>query len=304
MANFTQLQLGNKGSQEPAKRENKFRFSKEKALFAAALLSIAVMSGVLLVITNGCSKGSKVASISSDQPSVTGPQNPASTATPSTSGASLPAPVDPKPAKKRVQRKAPMATYSDPTYGISFRYPKNYILKTSDTSKDEIAQGPVQTDFVEPGGTRVAALELPKTAYPGTDFTSGFFRVNVNSTLSQGQCEQFAFPKSEAANNEPSMPAKVKLGGNEYAMVENAGDSTTGEPHVKYFHRYENGNCYEFGMGLGTSDESVAGVKPVNRSLVFGRLERILASVKVNPPVASEVATDSQGHPMVEGSKQ
>jgi hypothetical protein len=100
------------------------------------------------------------------------------------------------------------------------------------------------------------------------------------------------------------MPVKVKLGGNEYAMVEDAGDSTKDEPHVKYFHRYENGNCYEFGMGLGTTDESVAGLKPVNRSLVFGRLEQILASVKVKPPVAPEIATDGQGHPMVEGSKE
>lgn len=301
MANFTQLQLGNKGSQEPAKK-TKFRFSKEKTLFGAALLSITVMSGVLLLITNGCSKGSKTASISSDQPGVTGSQNPVSTAAPSSPVASIP--VAPKPAKKRVQRKAPMANYSDPTYGISFRYPKNYILQTSETSKEDVAQGPMQTDFVEPGGIMVAAIELPKTAYPGTDFTSGFFRVNLNSTLSQGQCEQFALPKSKPVNNEQSMPVKVKLGGNEYAMVEDAGDSTKDEPHVKYFHRYENGNCYEFGMGLGTTDESVAGLKPVNRSLVFGRLEQILASVKVKPPVAPEIATDGQGHPMVEGSKE
>ena len=52
---------------------------------------------------------------------------------------------------------------------------------------------------------------------------------------------------------------------------------------MKYFHHFENGNCYEFSMGLGTTDDTVAGLKPVNRSLVFGRMEQMLASVKLQP---------------------
>jgi hypothetical protein len=66
-------------------------------------------------------------------------------------------------------------------------------------------------------------------------------------------------------------------------------------------------------MGLGTVDDNVAGLKPVNRSLVFGKLEQILASVKVQPVPPSQVAKDApahpaiennSGHPMVEGSKE
>ena len=59
----------------------------------------------------------------------------------------------------------------------------------------------------------------------------------------------------------------------------------------------ESGNCYEFSAGLGTTDANVAGLKPVSRSLVFGRLEQILSSVKVKPGVAPEVAKDAQGRP-------
>ena len=199
-----------------------------------------------------------------------------------------------------------MSSYSAPAYGVSFRYPKNYVLRTGDEShRDLVAGGPVQTNFVEPGAVTVAAIELPKSSYPGTDFTSGFFSMSVNSALSQAQCEQFAFPKSEhAENGQPEAPAKVKLGGNEFAMVEDIGDSEKNQPHMKYFHHYENGNCYEFGMGLSTTDDSVAGLKPVNRSLVFGKLEQILATVKVKPGVVPELAKDGQGHPMVEGGKE
>jgi hypothetical protein len=306
MANFTQLHLGDNTPQEPAKKnqgdQTKSSFSNEKTLFGAGLLAVTVMSGVFLLITNGCSKGSsKVASVSTEQPSPMNPQSAIGTPAPTIANAMQPA-ISPKPTKKRVQRKAPVATYTEPAYGISFRYPKNYILKTGDQQQLDLAGvGPVQTDFVQPGGVSVAAIELPRSSYPGTDFTSAFFSVSVNSDLSASACEQFAVPKSEHPENEP---AKVKIAGVDYAMVENVGDSAKKEPHMKYFHHFENGNCYEFSMGLGTVDDNLAGLKPVNRSLVFGRLEQILATVKVQPVAIPEVAKDAPVHPMVEGSKE
>jgi hypothetical protein len=306
MANFTQLHLSN--SPQKSDKNKKDPLSKEKALFGAGVLAIAAISGTLLLITNGCSKGSpKSASVNSE------PVGPV------TQNAIVPAPVvtavqpsaaAPKPAKKRVQHKAPMATYTEPAYGVSFRYPKNYI----------------QTDFIEPGAVTVAAIELPRASYPGTDFTSGFFSVSVNSEISQEKCEQFAFPKVEHPENEPSAVSKVKIAGKEYAMVEEFGNAAKNDPHTKYFHHFENGNCYEFGMGLNTTDADIAGLKPVNRSLVFGRLEQILASVakvrntktsevaktqeakapetKVSDTKAPEVVKDAPANPMPENNKE
>jgi hypothetical protein len=315
MANFTQLHLGNNNSPEQPAHKNqqeKKPISKEKALFGAGLLAVTVMSGVFLLITNGCSKGSsKAASI--EQPT---PINPQAVITPPVSpvaAVQLPT-VTPKPAKKRVQHKAPMATYKEPTYGVSFRYPKSYILKTDDEPELELAElGPVQTEFVQPGGVTVAAVEMPRSSYPGTDFTVAFFSVSVNSSLSKDQCQQFAFPKSEHTENEPAVPAKVKLGGTDFTMAEDFGDSAKKEPRMKYFHHFENGNCYEFSMGLSTVDDNVAGLKPVNRSLVFGKLEQILASVKMQPVSIPQVAKGTPVHPamennsanpVVEGSKE
>lgn len=313
MANFTQLHLGSDSGNEPSKknsaRESKYVFSKEKTIFGAGLLAVTAMSGVFLLITNGCSKGSlKSASIESPNamsstiipPVTTQPSTPAVTVTP----------VVPPKAVKKVQRKAPMATYMDPAYGVSLRYPKGYILKKGDDlnkgdQKPDLSDvGTVQNDFVQPGGISVATIAMPRSAYPGTDFTSGFFNMSVNSLLNQQQCEQFAFPKSEHPENDPASMSKVKINGVEYAMVEDFGSSEKKEPHRKYFHHFENGKCYEYGLGLGTVDDNLAGLKPVNRSLVFGRLEQILASVKLQPVAVPEVAQDVQAHPMVEGSKQ
>lgn len=303
MANFTELHLSN-NPQDPRKSKitnNTKSLSKQKALFGAGLIAVTAISGVFLLITNGCSKGSKAASNIS-APATASP----SVATPApVVAAEQPPAIAPKPAKKRVQRKAPMATFTEPQYGVSFKYPKSYLLKTGDNSQLDLAGlGSVKTNFVQPGAVTVAAIELPRSSYPGTDFTSAYFGMSVNSSLSQEQCEQFAFPKSGHPENEPGSVSKVKISGTEYAMVEDLDGSDKQESHLKYFHHFENGNCYEFSMGLGTVDNTVAGLKPVNRSLVFGRMEQILASVKLQPVAVPEVAKDATQYPIVEGDKE
>lgn len=314
MANFTQLHLSNDSPNQPASKTQATKsLSKEKVLFGSGLLAITVMSGVFMLITNGCSKNSTKTGI--EPPT---PINPPSVASTPAVAATVPPPaVMPKPVKK-VQRKAPMAAYANPAYGVSLRYPKSYILKKGDDTKLDLAGiGPVQTNFVEPGAVSLATFQLPRSSYPGTDFTSGFFAVSVNSSLSQEQCEQFAFPKSEQAQNDSAATSKptiskVKISGLDYTMIEDVGDSQKKEPHLKYFHHFENGNCYEFSMGMGTVDDNLAGLKPVNRSLVFGKLEQVLASVKLQPVPVPEVAKDAPVHsvetnpvhPIVEGSKE
>ena len=302
MANFTELQLNNPQDPKKPKNNNVTKsLSKEKALFGAGLIAVTTISGVFLLITNGCSKGSRAAS----NISVPAPVSPGISTPAPVVGAVQPPVVAPKPAKKRVQRKAPTAIFTEPAYGVSFKYPKSYLLKTGDDSQLDFAGlGPVKTNFVQPGAVTVAAIELPRSSYPGTDFTAAYFGMSVNSTLSQEQCEQFAFPKSEHPESEPGSVSKVKIAGTEYAMVEDLGGSEKQESHLKYFHHFENGNCYEFSMGLGTLDDTVAGLKPVNRSLVFGRMEQVLASVKLQPVAVPEVAKDAAPHVIVEGSKE
>jgi len=302
MANYTELHLSN-NPQDPKKSQNsKNSLSKEKVLFGAGLIAVTAVSGIFLLITNGCSKGSSKASSAISAPVPVTPE----VASPAPVVAVQPQVVAPKPLKKRVQRKAPMYTFTEPNYGVSFQYPKNYILKTGDEPQqlDLAGLGPVKTNYIMPGGVTVAAIELPRSSYPGTDFTSAYFGMSVNSSLSKDSCEAFAFPKSEHPENEPTQVSRVKIAGKEYSMVEDQGASEKQEAQLKYFHHFENGNCYEFSLGLGTTDASVAGLKPVNRSLVFGRMEQMLATVKWQPTSMKEVANDSTQHPIVEGGKE
>jgi len=305
MANFTQLHLGNKTPQDHSKKPlGKPSLSREKTLFGAGLLAVTVLSGVFFLITNGCSKGPtrSVPEISNNQ-NLVNPQSPTSPAP--VASVTLPPTQDVKPVHKRIQRRVPTATYSDPISGISFRYPKNYVLKTGDeASLDLASMGPMKVNFVQPGGMTVAAIEVPHNAYPGTDFSSGFFSVSMNSELSAAQCELFASSSSGQLENEPSAPMKAKIAGAQFSMVEDIGGGENHGPRTRYYHRYENGNCYEFGMGIGTNDTSMASLKPVHREQVFRKLEQILATVKMPATVVPQVASGTQVHPVVEGGKE
>jgi hypothetical protein len=314
MTNFTQLHLSNKSqetSQLNSRREQAAKeLARQKVLFGSTLFAVTALSGVLLLITNGCSKGSsKVAT----QNPVTAVSTPSATPpTPVVSTAVVP---DAKPVRKHVvQKKAPTAMFSDPINGISFRYPKTFTLKTGNEPSLNLAgMGPLEMNFVQAGGSNVAAVELPKNMYPGTDFNSAFFSVSVNPELSESECGQFAFPLTLHTENQPAERSKTaisktKIGGTEFSMIEDFGignhpASDEQEPNLKYYHRFDNGNCYEFTMGVSITPQTGDDVKPVNRDQVFHKLEQILATVKVEPALVPEVAKGTQ-HPMVEGSKE
>ena len=64
------------------------------------------------------------------------------------------------------------------------------------------------------------------------------------------------------------------------------------QPDAKYYHVFNNGACYEFALGIGTDgDANVEEITPVDREQVFGKLEKILATVKLQPGVLPETQT-------------
>jgi hypothetical protein len=302
MANFTQLHLGNKSQETSHTDQKQKELSRQRVLFGSGLLAVTILSGVFLLITNGCSKGpAKIAGQNSTNQNASNQQPSAILPTPVVTPA-VQTPME-KPVRKHVvQKKAPTATFSDPINGVSFHYPKTYVLKTGKEASLELAGlGPLPMDFVQPGGMIVAAIELPRNSYPGTDFSAALFSVSVNPELSASQCEQFSFPLNLHPENDPGSPAKATIGGTEFSVVEDSGATDKKETLMKYYHRFEHGTCYEFTMGLGTI--AVDGVQPVNREQVFGKLEQILATVKLQPGEVPQVAKGTS-HPMVEGSKQ
>jgi hypothetical protein len=243
----------------------------------------------LLLAMSACSKQSSQPALAGVSSTASTPATPAITATPATSptAAALPA-----PAKKTPKKRPANVTYSDPYSGVSFLYPRKFALTSGDKALPQLAGvGDVPMNFVQTGGVVVATVALPDSSYPGTDFASAFFNVNVNRSVSEQECEHFAFVDTSNADGEPVDAEKVKIGSAEMEMTSNFSASVVAQAETQYYHRYENGACYEYILGLGTEGFATeGGVAHVNRDEVFAQLEKILATVKINPVEPEHVA--------------
>jgi hypothetical protein len=261
---------------------------------------IAMIAGFVilgfLIAMSACSKqASKPAlvGISSPSDTPTAAVTPAPPATPATA-----APVAKKKAKKRP---AAIVTYSDPNSGVTFRYPRKYDLAAGAKAQPEIEGiGAVPMNFVQPGGATVATVAMPEHSYQGTDFTGAFFNVNVNRSLSEQECSQFAFVDNSNPDGEPVDAEKVKVGDLDMERTSDFKADALKQAEAQYYHRYENGACYEFVLGLGTAGYGTTDIGPVSRDEVFAKLEKILASVKIQPvkeekqQVAAQTTTTDQ----------
>lgn len=320
MAHFTQLGLSGEPERKPKQEvrkisgtphpesHNKFSGKQKTAATVCSLVAMSLL-GVSLLETGGCSKASdKSTHISAPSPSAENAIMPPATE-PQVNPVPLPV-VAKKPIKKRVQRNLVASTYSNPAYGVTFRYLKPYALKEGDKANLEwAALAPAQMDFVQPGGTTLSAVELPGKMYGGTNFDSAFFNVSVNSKMTETECGQFAAPEAnqtdatstqEGTGATPAIPqavepAKGKMGSADFSEVENRSGEAEKQADAKYYHVFQNGACYEFALGLETKGEAAKGMKAVDTNEVFHRLNWMLSTVKIQSAGVPEPATQASG---------
>ncbi len=289
---MTQLNLSGRQSnntqQKPAAEHEDGSIKNQTV---GALGALAMFAAVIVI--GSCSRSSKPVAV--QQP--VQPTAPVSAPAPTVpTPAPTPAPVVAKAKKHR----AATLSYVNREYGLSFNFPRNYRLTTELTAKTgdatqvaSVTPEPLQTNFVHPGGVTLAAVEMPSNSYPGTDFKSGFFHVSVNPSMTPEACAQFAVPEPSLGTDvpTPSRIEQVKFGAIEFHEVEDNGGVTTKQASAKYYHAFNNGACYEFALGIATDGEgnsNVEEIKPVDRQAVFARLEKILATVRLQPAVMPE----------------
>ena len=248
----------------------------------AMIASFAILG--LLLAVSACSK-------QGPKPALVGVSSPApSSATPAiaVTAANTPtAAVSPAPAKKTPKKRPANVTYSDANSGVSFLYPRKFALASGDKAQPQpaaVSMNDAPMNFVQPGGVAVATVALPGGSYPGTDFASAFFNVNVNRSVSEQECSHFAFVDTRNADGESVDAEKVKVGSTDMEMTSDFSANAIKQTETQYYHSYQNGACYEYVLGLGTEGFATeGGIEHVNRDEVFAKLGKILATVKINP---------------------
>jgi hypothetical protein len=274
-----------------------------------AMIAGFAILGLLLALSACSSESAKPALIGvPNSPATT--QTPVANQAPLNDSQVLSAAVADVPAKKTPRKRPANVTFNDTNYGVSFLYPRKYSLSSGDklstdltsgdkTSVEKESTNPATTasmNFVQPGGVSIATVALPPRSYPGTDFASAFFNVNVNHNVSEQECSHFAFVDTRNADSEAIDAEKVQVGSSDMTMTSDFSASAVKQSETQYYHAYENGVCYEYVLGLGTQGYgSNNDIEHVNRDEVFGKLEKILATVKVSP-VEEPVAEQSKGN--------
>lgn len=260
-------------------------WSRQQKLAVTACFAILAV----LLAVSACSKQSpKPALASITSPTTTQPTSRPGNPPPTTQVAALT--TEDVAAKKKMHKKGhkkPPATvaYIDPNSGLSFQYPTTFALTSGEQTQADLGEkDTAPMNFVQPGGTHVATIALSSASYPGTDFSSAFFAVNVDRTISEQECPHFAFVDTSDADGEPIDAEKVKVGSNEMDMTSEFAGNAEKQAEARYYHSYESGACYEYVLGLGTAGFGTKeGIKPVDREAIFDRLEKILATVKFHP---------------------
>jgi len=251
-----------------------------------ALIACFTILGLLLAMS-ACSEQSPKPALVGISSNASTPATPATAVTTAQANAAVPVVA----AKKSPKKRPANVTYSDANSGISFLYPRKFVLTSGDDARPQFAGlGDALMNFVQPGGVAVVTVETPTGSYPGTDFASAFFNVNVNRSVSAEECAHFALADSHNVNGGSADTQKVKIGSTEMETTSNFSASALTQTETQYYHSYENGACYEYVLSLGTAGYGVKdGAEPVNRDEVFAKLEKILATVKIKiAPVEPE----------------
>jgi hypothetical protein len=111
-------------------------------------------------------------------------------------------------------------------------------------------------------------------------------------------------PVATAPVQDEPQGSKLLIGDMELRATEAVSGEGTRQSDSKYFHVFQNGACYEFGLNVTTVASQDGVMKHVDRDKVFGRLEMILSTVKINPVAAPEVASETPVTPVAETPAQ
>lgn len=174
--------------------------------------------------------------------------------------------------------------------------PKNVAMPAPQTTPVEtVASSSPATATPAPATETQSAQSSPVTgtAKPAASETQSASSQPAPTQPAAGssepaKVEQTGMAKATTDSASEPQGSKLLVGDMELRATEAVSGEGTRQSDSKYFHIYQNGACYEFGLNITTvAQQDGAGlIKHVDRDRVFTRLEKILDTVKISPITA------------------
>lgn len=201
-------------------------------------------------------------------------------AQPSTAAAQPPTP----PVSKQPPRDSAFSVYHNPAYGLSFRYPRTYLLdESSDSENSAIAEAQQQLSTDQPGAVLVALVSIPPDAYPNTTFRSGTLQFVVDPTLTPETCIASVVPNGLDAQDSAGTST---ISGIRFHWLQ-SGELTQHIAHTtRVYTTFVHGACYEFQLEVTTEPSLVPGLepKPADTPKILRQLTKIVSSLQFHNP--------------------
>ena len=173
--------------------------------------------------------------------------------------------------------------------------------KVSSATTTAVEQPKTEQPKVETASAQTASASASAT----TDTTKPVAVDNSTTTVSTAPVGTTPSAPVTASPAQPEpQGSKLLIGDMELRATEAVSGEGTRQSDSKYFHVFQNGACYEFALNVTTVASEQGVIKHVDRDKVFGRLETILSTVKINPVAAPEVAAEVQAAPVAETPAQ
>ncbi|MGO9088348.1 MAG: hypothetical protein ACLQBK_24335 [Candidatus Sulfotelmatobacter sp.] len=166
-----------------------------------------------------------------------------------------------------------------------FNVSVNKALTADQCNQFAVPQSKVVTAAAAPAET-----PAPATASPEVLPASAQSASTATSATSDQASAAKANETAPASSAEPVSNPKLILGDLELSATETVAGEGARQSDSKYFHAFQNGACYEFALNVTTVASEDGLIKHVDRDKVFDRLEKILATVKINPVTADATA--------------
>jgi hypothetical protein len=202
--------------------------------------------------------------------------------------ASKPAPVPAHAFSKQPPHEGAISVYNNPDYGLTLRYPRNYLLD-EDLDPDDSPALMTQHDWEsqQPGAILVATLRIPDDAYPNTTFAAGYLQFVVNPAVTAATCRSFIAPPD---SDWPGAADQITLGGVPFFWRDRGAISNESISAARDYAGFSSGACYEFTLEVSSSSGSDPLIAPADLPKLLRPLEKIVSSLQLHPRSSQPLA--------------
>jgi hypothetical protein len=189
----------------------------------------------------------------------------------------------------------------NPDQCSEFAVPQPKVVATSTTPATSIEVSTANSASNETPSTQTASTQSASSETPSAQSTSTQAAAPAESQSAPVAAASTATPSPElkqsssASSGAEPQGSKLMIGDLELRATEAVSGEGTRQSDAKYFHVFQNGACYEFAVNVTTVASEDGLIKHVDRDKVFDRLEKILATVKIEDvkPAAPEVTAEA-----------